>query len=353
MYRWFLLVVSTCALPRLFIDTDMSSDVDDVCALCMAHALADRGEVEIIGVAHNTGLPSGVGAVSVLNHFYGRDSIPIGAFKGAFGDPAVWPPFSPGHSAAGPYVDDLVKSFPSPIRNSSQVPEAVSVYRSVLAAQPASSVVIASIGFFTNLVNLLLSPPDAISPLSGKDLVKEKVSFMAVMGGQYPSSPEHEWNFGGGCAWGAPVCPVTPNATFLTMQNWPPEVPMVFSGYELGVRVRTGMRLAKAENCSSVSEGQPPNPCQQAFLDYYHWSQTYDRMSWDPLTTLFAIRGLQGYYTQTSGSNWINQTDGGNIWRNATALQSYLVLNEISGVGPIAADIDDLICAVPKYTRKK
>lgn len=40
---------------RLIIDTDMSTDVDDVAALCMAHALADRGEVEIAAVVHNTG----------------------------------------------------------------------------------------------------------------------------------------------------------------------------------------------------------------------------------------------------------------------------------------------------------
>jgi len=41
--------------------------------------------------------------------------------QGDFGNPAVWPPLSPGHTAAGPYVDDLVHTFPSPIRNYTQV----------------------------------------------------------------------------------------------------------------------------------------------------------------------------------------------------------------------------------------
>ena len=40
---------------RIIIDTDMSTDCDDVGALCMAHALADLGECEILAVVHDTG----------------------------------------------------------------------------------------------------------------------------------------------------------------------------------------------------------------------------------------------------------------------------------------------------------
>ena len=40
---------------RLIIDTDMSSDCDDVGALCLAHALMMRGEADLIAVVHNTG----------------------------------------------------------------------------------------------------------------------------------------------------------------------------------------------------------------------------------------------------------------------------------------------------------
>lgn len=41
--------------PRLIIDTDMSTDCDDVGATCIAHALMDRGEVNLIAVVHDTG----------------------------------------------------------------------------------------------------------------------------------------------------------------------------------------------------------------------------------------------------------------------------------------------------------
>ena len=35
----------TMSVPAMIVDTDMSVDVDDVGALCVAHVLADRKEV--------------------------------------------------------------------------------------------------------------------------------------------------------------------------------------------------------------------------------------------------------------------------------------------------------------------
>ena len=93
---------SALAAPvQLIIDTDMSTDVDDVAAVCMANELMTMGgarvshcslchsfprarptrlrraEAELLAVVHNTGLPTGAGAISVVNHFYGRDHIPV------------------------------------------------------------------------------------------------------------------------------------------------------------------------------------------------------------------------------------------------------------------------------------
>ena len=74
---------------RLIIDTDMSTDCDDVGAVCIAHSLVSRGEAEILAIVHNTGLDAGVGAVAVLNTYFGRPNIPLGAYKGT----AVAPSF--------------------------------------------------------------------------------------------------------------------------------------------------------------------------------------------------------------------------------------------------------------------
>ena len=168
---------SSSPVPKLIIDTDMDFDVDDVGAICAAHAMADRGEVEIIAIVHNVGYPTAIGAVSVLNYFYGRDQIALGAFKGHFGA-----------EKSGPYIDDLVENFDSPIKHYDQVTDAVQVLREALAAAEDQSVVISSVGFLTNIAELLSSPGDSVSPKTGYDLVRDKVQFslsystMAVVG---------------------------------------------------------------------------------------------------------------------------------------------------------------------------
>ena len=75
----------------MILDTDMDFDVDDVGALCLVHSLQvaiyftlhfrsklddyslqDLGEVELLAVVHSTGYPTAIGAVSVINHYFGR-----------------------------------------------------------------------------------------------------------------------------------------------------------------------------------------------------------------------------------------------------------------------------------------
>ena len=53
---------------------------------CIAAAmnLDAQKKVKLLAVMHNTGLPTGVGAISVLFNHYGRNDIPIGAYKGNF-----------------------------------------------------------------------------------------------------------------------------------------------------------------------------------------------------------------------------------------------------------------------------
>ena len=98
-------VASPAAVP-LILDTDMGGggcrDVDDVAALCMLHALVDNGEVDLLAVVVDTSPPSVPGAVSIINHYYGHDDIPIGSYQGDGLSPDV---------EALPWVDDLLANF--------------------------------------------------------------------------------------------------------------------------------------------------------------------------------------------------------------------------------------------------
>ena len=90
--------------------------MDDIGALAVGNALADAGYVKLIAVGHTNGFPPGIGAVSTVMHFYGRDDVPLGAYKGVWArDPNA------GKGTADKYITDLVTHFPSPIKNYSQV----------------------------------------------------------------------------------------------------------------------------------------------------------------------------------------------------------------------------------------
>ena len=77
-------------------------------------------------------------------------------------------------------------------------------------------------------------------------------------------------------------------ATSYVVANTPPSVRVVFLGFEDGDSVRTGDVM---ETCSTAS-----NPCRHALFDFrdhagWGWGP-HGRSSYDPLTTLFAVRGV-------------------------------------------------------------
>ena len=346
-----LTLASAATAPvRLIIDTDLGSDVSNLISVCSANAMVDRGEADLLAVMTSTGQPAAIGAISAANHWYGHDDVQLGAYKGVLATDEVCT------ICSGPYIDDLVANFSGPIKNYAQVPEAHVLYRKVLATQPDGSVVIAAHGFLVNLQHLLNSSADEYSALTGVELVRKKVKKIAIMGGHYPRSypvgGHHtaEWNFGGGCVKPPKFlggCPWSSASSAYVTQHWPSEVPMVFSGFELGVRIHTGTRLLTGQDCpASVAA----NPCRQAFADFSAATKSTWRESWDSVTSLFAVRGPQDFETSQSGRNVVNATDGSDVWSKDAAgvRQSYLILNETTGVAALQNAIDDLICAKPK-----
>lgn len=323
----------------LIVDTDIGgggcNDVDDVGAICVALELERLGETRIAAIVQNSQPPACTGVISVLTHYYNRDEIPIGAYKG----PDLLPKQDP-----LPYVDDLVSRFPHPISNSSQVPDAVKLYRKILSNQPDRSVVISSIGLMTNLAALLQSEPDEYSDLWGKELFRDKVKRLAVMGGKYPTSYGTgfaECNFCGGTTDHI----VASHDTYDTFSQIPSEVQVIFSGFEVGVEVQSGGRLS---DCAAES-----NPCRAAYIDY-EGGPNKSRFSWDPLTTLVAVRGASAaacsyhhhHNNKTGGGgghNVINSTTGDNQWIDdgIDSNQTYLVLHNATFASNA---LDDLLC---------
>lgn len=178
-----------------------------------------------------------------------------------------------------------------------------------------------SIGFLTNLADLLRSQPDRVSNLTGPELVSAKVSELVIMGGKYPSG--WEFNFGGR----------DPDSTVYVLENWPKDVAVTFSGAELGGNIYSRQNLAR--------DSSPDSPIVAAYQWYVGRCST-TRESWDPLTTLYGILDLDGFaklgvepplaFANQYGYNSITSRNGSNAWVNDTSVTNQHWLRLADGV---------------------
>lgn len=337
---------------KVILDTDMGAggcqEGDDVGTLCAANAMADTGEIELLAIVLNTKPDASALAISALQRYYGRDAIPIGAYKGFVEDQHL--------SSTHSYVSALADGWPSRFKDSmllqnvSKVvkyllPTGWELYRRVLAAQPDHSVVIVSVGVLTNLAGLMQSEPDVHSELSGMQLLARKVRLLAIMGGRYPHGSEcnfGECNVHDGEApeW----CQTTGSATWVS-RNLPSSLPVLFLGQEIGLEIFHGAALS---TCATEE-----SPARAAYIEYLR-SPFRDRFSWDPLTLLVAVRGADGVpgleqCPHCKGTNHLNGV-GENWWRsNHTASQEYVKLGRERDWKKAGEAIDALLCQTPAH----
>jgi len=234
-----LLILSACASntdkkinepSKIIFDTDLGPDYDDVGALAFLHAMADSGKVEILATVASNKNELVAPSISVINYYFGRPDLAIGVPKTAganLGSNQHW-------------ADSIVAKYPHKIIDSAEWEDALSVYRRTLSSQPDNSVTIVTVGFLTNLNNLLNSQPDNISPLSGKELIEKKVKVLVSMAGRFPEG--YEFNVY-----------IDSVGSKYVFENWPGEV--IFTGYEIGMEIFTGLRLvASPVNNSPVKD---------------------------------------------------------------------------------------------------
>jgi hypothetical protein len=165
IYLDMLLLIMTLQVPVIF-DADMESDCDDVAALGVLHALADKGEAAILGTMSSSTNPHTPACMDAVNTFYKRPDIPIGAPKKGVGRKSK-------------YARGVAEGFPHDLK---EVPDAASLYAEILGRQPDRSVTIVTVGYMTNLAELLRRP-------GGKELAEKKVKLWVCMGGNFIGKP--------------------------------------------------------------------------------------------------------------------------------------------------------------------
>jgi inosine-uridine nucleoside N-ribohydrolase len=281
---------------KIIFDTDMGPDYDDIGALAFLHAMADSGKAEILATVASNKNELVVPSIDVLNTYFGRPDIPTGSPKTAGAD----------LGAAQHWPDSIVIKYPHRIKSTSEATDAVTVYRKVLNAQPDKSVTIVTVGFLTNLSNLLKSQPDGISGLSGRELIEKKVKKLVSMAGWFPKG--REFNIF-----------IDSASSKYVFENWPGNI--IFTGFEIGSNIKTGLKL--------VASGISNSPVKDVFRISLPLSQEdkYGRMSWDETAALIAVYGTEKFFNTVHGTIKVN-SDGSNTWDdNPAGKHSYVIMN--------------------------
>lgn len=298
---------------NIIFDTDMGGDCDDVGALYILHGAVTRGEARLLATMGCVSADAIAPALDAINTWFGRPDIPVGTLK------------DPGFLVGPHYTAELARRFPHQLPGGKDYPDAVTLYRQVLAKQPDGSVVVVAVGPLRNLANLLRSRPDEASPLDGPALIAKKVKRLDVMGGTYPPSAnkkDGEWNF-----------KQDPAAAALVCSAWP--TPVLFNGE--GGSTCSGRRV--------TYEMPEHNPLTMAYRAFPGVGFAGDRLSWDPISCLVAVRGAAPWYEVVSGGvNVVDAATGVNTWQpGSNRGHSYLVLK--APKPDVETSLEDLMVA--------
>lgn len=313
---------------KIILDVDLCEDVDDAGALAVLHALANRGEAEILGVMVSSNNEWVGPCLDAINTWYARPTLPIGyqhrAYQFGYRNTK-----DPNRANESKYAEAVAKAFPHTLQRSSDAPDAAVLCRQLLAKQPDHSVTFVTVGFLTNLKELLDSRPDASSPLDGESLVRQKVRLWVCMGGKFPDGKfqggEGEYNL----TWDTA-------ASVRAVNDWP--TPVVFSGFEIGAAIKVGSSLAK------TAETNPVRAC------YSRYNGITDREAWDLTAVLYAVRGASNYWSLSEpgfAPMHARVSNGYNGWiPNKDGQHRYLVPK--ASATEMAKALDDLLLEPPR-----
>ena len=320
------LIVSTSFLiaqtPRstppvgIILDTDIGNDIDDAMALAMIHALESRGEARLLAVTITKDNAYCAPYVDLVDTFYGRPGIPIGVVRnGKTPDaaPMVQIPATE-RDASGHFV------YPHRLPSGKDAPEAVDLLTRVLQSQPDQSVVIAQIGFSTNLARL-------IQRSGGRELVQRKVRTLYLMAGNF-AEPKPEFNVY-----------TDPESARVLFRNWP--TPMIFSGFEIGLAVRFPYS-ALATDFRYTRH----HPIVDAFRIYV--PKPEEHPTWDATAVLEAIRPDRGYFSLSdTGDVTVDQKNCTVFHPSSQGRSRYLKVSDAQAIR-VQQLIVDLVSQPPK-----
>jgi inosine-uridine nucleoside N-ribohydrolase len=291
---------------NIILDSDIASNVDDVGDHALLWGLVKNGEANVLALITSSANDYSAPTVYAIAKYCNHPNVPIGAYQGN----------TPGSydTTFSYYTQQVTNQFGKPGDTRRNYPDPVTVYRQALANAPNNSVSIVAGGFYEPLYGLLRSGPDAISTMTGMQLVSAKVKQLVPVAGWFPDSGTYQgsYNFANDA-----------DAASYVIANWP--TPIVFVGTEVGYDVVTG----PAANADPIR-----NPIKLAYNLYCgngQWCPN-TQTAWTQVGILYAVRGGMGSMFTYGGLNgttviWNNSqaVPGRNIWtQSPNAQRSYI-----------------------------
>lgn len=256
---------------RIIVDTDIGPDCDDVGALVVLHRLAQKYDIQVLGIINCTSNPYGTGAIDVVSTFCGNKDVPIGMYT------------EPGFlcyddaMAYNKYISEHFNSQYEPVGDK-KPEESTRLYRRLLAGAEDNSVILVTIGPLNTVAQLLTSTPDDISDMNGVELVAKKVYATISMAGA-TENKQREYNI---------ICDANAACTFL--EKMP--VPVIYSGFEVGYSIDSGF---SPENMPEDADSNPVAISYKLYTEFRKMNP-YMNKSYDLTAVQFAFEGEGDFY---------------------------------------------------------
>ncbi len=300
--------------PMIYDDDGPVGDAAATQNFGVFYTMVDRHWIKPLATIADSGDGFSAPGIHALAVYYRHTEIPLGAYQQDTRDTA----FCKSNKICA--VDHLgawmAKFDPVSGDTRTNYQDCGVLYRKTLAAQPDHSAVIVETGFATCLMQLLKSTADSDSPLTGTQLVKDKVKYLVIMGGDYPTAKE-EWNFS--------IDSINYSALFSTWRSQNGYPPIYLVGFTLGTIACSGapadasidknpIRNANHQGVSADKLGQPDGiGCvagetgavfDQLAIMYGAWGTSYGG------TTYFSV--------SPGGTNTVDSLSGSNVWDAST-----------------------------------
>lgn len=265
--------ISTEQPLKVIFETDMGNDIDDALALAMLYRYTEQNKVELLAISNNKQSVNSIKFIDIMNRWYHKPKIPVGTVHNG----------KSGEDESRSFAQKIInysknkkRVFKSKIRKYGDVKESVMLYRQILSAQPDSSVVIISVGFFTNLSKLLESEPDKFSDLNGIELVAKKVKYLCAMAGSFNQPAMAEFNVRTDISASAKV-----------FELWPGTI--YSSPFEVGISI-----LFPSKSIETNLGYTTINPVVEGYNLYL--PMPYDRPTWDLTAVLYGVEPEKDYF---------------------------------------------------------